>query len=186
MAHKKTTADLIDEVGQWAYRNFEHRHAAHFGMFEECGEAAHCILKRIQLIRGFENEEFFLEQLKDSFADCMIYLADFCYRRSAFFCFKRNAMTPKATIELNEDVLIGHILMTLGSFFSNVGTEEHGGTVAPAHRQVYNLIAQRMCTLMEMWATHYKFDLEVITWEIWNKVKKRDWKKNNKDGQMGS
>lgn len=177
--NKRTTSDLIQAVGEWADKNFTYR-GAHWGVLEEVGETAHCILKRAQKIRGYEVDEFFRAELRDAFADVMIYLSDFSYTRSAFFAFKRNQMT--APNHSPEELIVTNVMQAVTSIFNHVAVEESEAPFSPAQVQVYNIMIQRLCSMMELWARHYGMDLEQITWEVWDaKVSKRNWKQNPKD-----
>lgn len=195
MEHKRTTAELIELVGQWAVKNFEYRHGSHWGMMEELGEAARGVLKHIQGIRGFDVESVFEAHMKDSFADVMIYLCDFCFRRGAFFTFNRNQLSPTLTPNTPEELIATHALQCIATMMNHVTCEEGVATLqqpqrrpvyvntAVAQVQIYNLVAQRMCTIMEMWAQFYGWNLEEITWAAWDSiVSKRDWKKNRESG----
>jgi len=72
---------LQDEHFDWANHNFGGSNADHalFGMTEELGELAHAHLKQLQGIR--ENEGDFTEQAKDSVADIVIYMINYCNAR---------------------------------------------------------------------------------------------------------
>lgn len=180
MEHKRTTNDLIQAVGTWADRNFAYR-GGHWGILEEVGEAAHCILKRAQMIRGFEDEPFFRDHLKDCFADAMIYLADYSYTHRAFFAFNRNQTTGvlrqaiDAAPAYPEEKIVMSVLITIVSMMTYAAGEAE--ELPPIEIQVYNMLCQRLCTQMELWAHYHNFDLEAITWETWDSiVSKRDWK----------
>lgn len=44
------------------------------GVMEELGELAHCLLKRAQGIRGYDNPDKFRAESRDAIGDCLIYL----------------------------------------------------------------------------------------------------------------
>lgn len=168
--------DLIHEVGRWSKYNFSHRRAAHLGIVEEIGEATHCVLKRIQGIRGFDKEEFFLKEFGDALADTIIYLADWCSDRNAFFAFGRNMHSvAKLTVD-DQNRILTHLLQA-GAVICQQADRE------PAELRVidesdYNMVAQRICTGLEMWAQVYDLDLRLIVAHTWAKVSQRDWTKN--------
>lgn len=67
---------LSKAIGAWAALNFD-VHAPDLGLVEEIGEATHCILKRIQGIRGFDKIEHFKTELTDAIADAAVYTLHF-------------------------------------------------------------------------------------------------------------
>jgi NTP pyrophosphatase (non-canonical NTP hydrolase) len=168
---------LIEQVGEWAARNFKD-HAPDWGIVEEIGEAAHCVLKHRQKIRGFDSEVYFREKFGDALADAIIYLAHYCFMHKTFFKFNRNLVaTPEAT---DERRIVCHLLQTAGAMFAyaEVGNDEPEGI---AEQQVYNLMAQRMASGLEYWAILHGMDLVLIVAATWTKkVSKRDWNKNPK------
>lgn len=166
---------LIQQVGQWSDKNFRDLRGAEWGVGEEIGEACHCILKHRQKIRGFDKEEYFLEQFTDSLADTMIYLADWCYLRNTFFKLGRNQMV--APVHADERTVIIHLLQGAAQMF-NFPEVFPGDIIPPAHEGPYNMIAQRICNGVECWAKIYDIDLRMAIASTWAKVGQRDWKKN--------
>lgn len=166
---------LIQQVGAWSDKNFRNLRGSEYGITEEIGEACHCFLKRRQKIRGFDNNEFFLEQFTDALADTMIYLADWCYLRNSFFKLGRNQMI--APVHAEERVIIIHLLQGAAQMF-NFPEILPGDVIPPAHVGPYNMVAQRICNGVECWAKLYDIDLRLAIASTWAKVGKRDWKMN--------
>ena len=70
--------ELTPQIGAWADQQFD-ASDARLGVVEETGEVTHCILKRMQRIRGFDNVEHFITKLADGLADTLVYLAHVCW-----------------------------------------------------------------------------------------------------------
>lgn len=169
---------LIQQVGLWADKNFRKNRGDDWGIVEEIGEAAHCVLKRRQKIRGFEVEEFFLEKFTDSLADIMIYLADWCYIHRAFFKLGRNQihdLHPNAT---DERKIVVHLLQGASQMFSFPEVFP-GEKPSKDYEGLFNMAAQRICNGVECWAYLYNIDLRLTVAATWaEKVSKRDWVAN--------
>ncbi len=166
-------SELIQAVGEWSVRNFRDRRAPEFGIVEEIGEAAHCVLKRFQKIRGFEEEEFFLAEFTDALADTIIYLCDWCFSHQAFFKFGRNHLPVEST-EHNERRVIMHLLQVAAGLmaYTEVETERK---ITATEEATYCMLAQRVATGLEFWAEIYKVDLRLSVAATWAKVSQRDW-----------
>lgn len=169
-------SELIQAVGEWSVRNFRDRRAPEFGIVEEIGEASHCVLKRYQKIRGFENEEFFLAEFTDALADIIIYLCDWCFSHQAFFKFGRNHLPVEKT-DHNERRVIMHLLQVAAGLmaYTEVETDRK---ITPAEEATYCMLAQRVATGVEFWGEIYKVDVKLAVSATWAKVNQRDWEKN--------
>ena len=166
-------SELVQAVGEWSVRNFRDRRAPEFGIVEEIGEATHCVLKRFQKIRGFENEEFFLTEFTDALADTVIYLCDWCYSHQAFFKFGRNHVAVEST-EHNERRVIMHLLQVAAGLMAYTEVESER-KITPTEEATYCMLAQRVATGLEFWAEIYKIDLRLAVAGTWAKVVRRDW-----------
>jgi hypothetical protein len=168
--------ELIHVVGRWSKYNFSHRRAPHLGVVEEIGEATRCVLKRIQGIRGFDKEDFFMAQFSDALADTIIYLADWCSERNAFFMFGRNMHLPaKLTID-DQNRILTHLLQASAVMTQQADREP--AELRAIDESDYNMVAQRICTGLEMWGQVYDIDLRLTVAVTWAKVSQRDWTKH--------
>lgn len=180
MAFKKpptNEVELIQQVGMWSKYNFSHRRAPHFGIVEEVGEAAHCVLKRIQEIRGFNKYDFFIKEFSDALADAIIYLADWCFDHNSFFNFGRNLHIPRKLTTEDQNRILCHILQATAVILQHADREP-SFPFSVVNESDYNMVAQRICTGIEMWAQVYDIDLRLIVANTWAKVSQRDWTKN--------
>jgi hypothetical protein len=169
---------LIHAVGSWSVRNFDTRRAADFGVLEEIGEATHCVLKRIQGIRGFDNEEFFLKEFGDALADIIIYLCDWCHEHNAFFKFGRNMIGQSQPLTVDDQRRIIRHLVQAADIIIAISDREPEGKFTVVDESQFNMVAQRMCSGVELWAQVYKLDLRLLVANTWLKISQRDWKKN--------
>ena len=73
-----TFRDLQEQQRPWVAHNFPGRDSYYplLGAVEEIGELAHAHLKRVQGIRGTDEEHHAAAQ--DAVADVVIFLADYC------------------------------------------------------------------------------------------------------------
>lgn len=172
----RNEVELIQEVGLWASYNFGRKRASHLGMLEEIGEATHCVLKRFQGIRGFDNHNKFIEKFSDALADTIIYLADWCCSHNSFFAFGRNMHAVAKLTEDDQNRIITHILQALSRMTTIADIEPSEFRVVD--ESDYNMVAQRVCSGVEMWAQVYDIDLRLIVADTWAKVSQRDWTKN--------
>lgn len=173
-----TETKLIHAVGTWSENNFDNKRAADFGILEEIGEATHCVLKRIQGIRGFDNEEFFLKEFGDALADIIIYLSDWCHQHNTFFKFGRNMITQSQPLTFDDQRrIIRHLLQAMDVIIS-VSDREPAGKFTVVDESQFNMVAQRLCSGVELWAEVYNLDLRLLVANTWMKISQRDWKKN--------
>ncbi len=112
MIHK-TLQQIQDEIREWADRNFKDNQskapgvtygtplgsiAPLLGIVEEVGELSHCVLKRHQGIRGYdENDKYFTER-DDALADIMVYLCDFAGREKVDLDYVLNKVWAKVQL----------------------------------------------------------------------------------------
>lgn len=168
---------LIHAVGTWSVKNFNDKRAADFGILEEIGEATHCVLKRIQGIRGFDNEEFFLKEFGDALADIIIYLSDWCHQYNAFFKFGRNLLPVHVLTVDSQRAIIRHLLQATDIIIS-ISDREPMDKFTVVDESQFNMVAQRICSGVELWAQVYKLDLRLLVANTWLKISQRDWIKN--------
>lgn len=156
---------LAVEISAWSERNFPIRESR-LGIIEEIGEAAHCLLKRKQGIRGFDNEEYFKEQLADALADTAIYALDYLGQSGDFIQYDYE--DPKA---FKPDRSTEEFIAGLSRFGADL-IEAADDYEYRAH-DVYNI----MVCLYAVGA-HNGIDFYAKLEETWAKVSKRDWVKN--------
>lgn len=166
-------SELIQAIGEWAIRNFRDKRMPELGIIEEIGEAAHCVLKRFQGIRGFENKDYFIAELTDALADTIIYLCDWCFTHNAFFKFGRNHL-PVENTEHNERRVITHLLQVSAGLMAYTETETDR-KITPAEEATYCMLAQRVATGIEFWGEIYEIDVRLAVAATWAKVSQRDW-----------
>ncbi|SRR6266404_8351637 len=166
--------ELIDQVSKWAAYNFSHKRDPAWGVVEEIGEAAHACLKKFQGIRGYDETRFHLD-FADSLGDAMIFLSDWCSLHQAYFKFNRN---EKMVMVEDHDAIMAHVLQCASAMF------RYPAMLTPTLNEgdVCSVVAQRVCTALEYWATFHKMDLKLITASVWIGVRKRDWIKFPKNG----
>ena len=155
---------LAGQIGVWADRNFDVSDPA-LGVLEELGEIAHCILKRKQGIRGFDDEAHFLAELADGIADAVIYCLHDVSLRS---------------IELDEAYLVceqpgqPYDRLLLGYLGQLAGLLLSGELNGPGGDQLHSDILTQLNAL----AAEYAIDFERKLEETWAKVSQRDWRAN--------
>lgn len=166
-------------VGHWSLRNFEHRRAPELGIVEEIGEATHCVLKRIQGIRGFEKEEFFKKEFGDALADIIIYLSDWCYTYNSFFKFGRNMHESARRMDVDDQrKILRHLLQAADKALDIADRDTNERVFSATDESTFNMVAQRICNGCELWAQVYDLDLSFLVAATWEKISQRDWKKN--------
>jgi hypothetical protein len=166
--------DLIQQVGEWADRNFYDKRWAEIGCVEEIGEGCHCVLKQFQGIRGFADKDKFTEKFSDALADIIIYLCDWCYVHQAFFKFGRNHEHISAIKPEDERRVIVHILQAAAAMMT-FPVVRPGQDVPIGESGAYNMAAQRLATGVECWAQIYELDIRLIVSKAWADVRKRNW-----------
>ena len=177
--HPVNEAELIHVVGDWAKYNFGYKRAPHIGVIEEIGEAAHCVLKKIQGIRGFDNEEYFLEKFGDAVADGMIFLADWCSEHNTYFQFGRTKPVSQDITIDDQNKIMTHLLQAAAMITLQADREPATRyDLKVVQESEFNMAAQRICTGFEMWALVYGLNLRILVAHTWAKVSQRDWKKN--------
>jgi hypothetical protein len=159
-------SELTLQVGTWADANFE-VHLPDLGFLEELGEATHCILKKAQGIRGFDAPEVFEAEFKDALADMTIYLAHWCYMNKL--------SVPDCTVFIDwkeESKVLEYLCNVASSMLAcqHNGLIDRAGTANSALLGVTSLAACYKINLME--------ECVIPTWD---KVSKRNWKKNPLD-----
>jgi hypothetical protein len=160
---------LSQEVGEWSRRNFGNKQNPYLGMVEELGELAHCLLKREQGIRGFENPEFFREEFVDALGDIGIYAANFAFNNHI------NVQWPIVGRSLPQNTqtrYIANAAYWLSQLMLTPEVEED------LKRWLHHFLVE-----MALVAKLENLELEEIVCGVWQRVKVRDWKRNRQDGE---
>jgi NTP pyrophosphatase (non-canonical NTP hydrolase) len=159
-----TNQQFVDEVGEWGKRNFDTCQNPWLGMVEEVGEIAHCLLKRQQKIRGFDQEAFFKAQLEDALGDLGIYSAHFASLNGMHLYMgqEQHASIFKGGVE--DNLIINELLYRL--------TLLHDADKKEMRQMQYSVLLRVAKTL----AYGYEIDFEKAVRGTWEKiVSKRDW-----------
>lgn len=166
----KNAREIIDEIGTWAARNWpDDKHHPDLGVVEEIGETVHCVLKRLQKIRGFDDPVYFNNEISDAFADASIYLMHYCYKNGLTLSF---LPTHKAT--MTDRQYLCDILRNLITILQYTETV----TEVEAMKQLAQFPVQRIWNIMWSWANQFGINLEDAVRTTWWKVQQRDWVKN--------
>src|SRR5690349_11211377 len=83
--------EIQAQIREWADRNFKNNTskatgaelgsvAPLLGIVEEAGELSHCVLKRHEGIRGYDDDAKYTTDRDDALADILVYLCDFAGR----------------------------------------------------------------------------------------------------------
>jgi len=163
---------VILEVREWAKRQpWQGVSDADYGVVEEVGEKVHCILKNIQGIRGFNDEAFFKEHLKDAFGDAMVYLSDWCGQRNTYY----HLPTGERTVTFRAyRPLLAKLLAALAQLVAISCTPPED-----ADPEECKVIASKVAQTLDVMALNFGFNLlEDCLYPTWDKVKQRDWAKN--------
>jgi hypothetical protein len=159
--------ELTNAVGEWSQRNFGKKQNPYMGMVEELGELAHCLLKREQGIRGFENPGFFLDQYMDALGDICIYAANFAYNE------KLKVDWPYQKLDGTSNDQIAYACFWLSQLQMLPELHEDMG------RRLFCLLG-----CIRSLARQEELNLEEVAQQTWERVSVRDWKVNSQDGNV--
>lgn len=163
----KSLQDISNEIGEWAAKNFKNVDVSDIGALEEVGEAAHCIIKRAQGIRGFDNQAFFIEQLTDALGDIGIYILHFCFVEGVEPLESYGLLEDG---EYDEKKILG-IMARSASWL--LTTEDE---------LLSNNNVNRLLAATAALGQFHGIDAEKALRDTWEKVCQRDWKENPVDG----
>lgn len=162
----KTSRELINEVGEWAEANFGHKAHPLYGIIEETGELTHCLLKRLQGIRGFDDPVKFKAEFTDALADIGIYLAHYCYLNNTSYKFIKAEVMHESWHQAPMEENIALVLSEVSRML-----------IDPMYAQVEKIACALVCI-----GAKENVDFETAVRDTWTKVvSKRDWKKNPVD-----
>lgn len=159
---------LSQEVGEWSQRNFGDKQEPYLGMVEELGELAHCLLKRRQAIRGYDNVEYFRGEFIDALGDIGIYAANFAYNN------RINVQWPMVRGSGSQETQTKYIAKACYWLSELILTPEvKEDMIRWLH---YFLLEVAVVAKLE------QLELDEVVSDVWDRVKVRDWKRNPQDG----
>lgn len=156
---------LIQEISTWSKRNFAVR-VPQLGVLEEIGETAHCLLKRGQGIRGFDNDEYFKEQLADALADTAIYLLNNMGEKGFEFEYDPDYVYGDSETDLE---LVSELAMLSANLLRDINVPD---------------MSIEILEVLKSLGSRYGIDFWQKLEETWAKVSKRDWVANPKDANL--
>jgi NTP pyrophosphatase (non-canonical NTP hydrolase) len=155
---------FIEQVGTWTNKNFTYHNPLQ-GLIEEFGEMTHCLLKRSQKIRGYDDPDKFQSEYADALSDFCIYAAHLAYLNPKVrtdYSLDTHQFYPKHQKE-TADLIVPKILRELAHL-----------TDSPIPAGQLKIVLNHVSQL----AFLEGFDLRDITFSTWEKiVSKRDWTK---------
>lgn len=179
-----TFRNLQDEQAPWVLHNFGRRPPWQplLGIAEELGELLDAISD------GGESNS--TEEIKDSIADAIIFMADFCTSQSFDLeTIYRNAL--KQHDALPSSFLSGRLMLTYytpvvygrlaHSFLKK--TQGIRGIAVEHDRDAAKHLTDLLVCLCQIGIVYKLAPLPVITREVWERVRQRDWKKNATTGE---
>ncbi len=160
------------EVYEWSVDNFGDQSYINplLGIIEEIGE----------YWETYENGD--VEDRKDAIADCLVFMADFTARKEikmslVIQCADEWNSQSFASASVQSIILVGrlchYVLKDNQGIRSDGVTQDH---LITCLGDVVHYCKSRSSLVL------YDELLEQIVLPVWNKVKKRDWKKNTQDG----
>lgn len=172
-----TITDLISQVGEWATRNFPGKAAPDLGIAEELGEAVHCVLKRFQGIRGFDDPAFFDLHFRDALGDLAIYCLHAAYEAKVLLILPETYDVSKHT----DRRYISQLSIMVGVLIGSCDADEDD-TMDSAKRTHNNETRNRHIQMVwlwaAMWAAFHGYNWMELVTDTWVGVRERDWQKN--------
>lgn len=158
---------IIRHHGKWADYNFPGKHDSLSGILEEMGEATHCLLKRFQGIRGFDEPSFFDSKFSDALADMVVFMLHHAYIHDLFLILE-----PEPHWQ--------HFLVSHPTHRSCTISFLHELACAMAESNLRSKDAYLQLLYMNVWcmAKHESMDLPVILYSTLESVWRRDWQKD--------
>lgn len=159
---------LSQEVGEWSHRNFGNKQDPYLGMIEELGELAHCLLKRWQQIRGYEDPKFFLEQFTDALGDIGIYAANFAYNNHLNIHWP---VVRGTTPQVSQTVYVAQAAFWLSHLKLTPESQDD------LRRWLHHFLLE-----IGVIAKLEQLELDEVVCGVWETVKLRDWTQDAKAG----
>jgi hypothetical protein len=134
------------------------------GMMEELGELAHCSLKRIQGIRGFDDHDFYIKNYIDAVGDIGVYASNYAVVHSIHMEWPENRDYELHTSDL---------CYAMASYWLSTMMI----TTDAADKRLYHFLAY-----VDALARKEGTTLAAATTKTWEQVKERNWVKNKEAG----
>lgn len=165
---------IASEINEWAIKNFT-VHIPALGILEEIGEITHCVLKRYQGIRGFDDLTHFKNELFDAIADAGVYTLHSMAMKGILvneigFVPYFNPQDDNPRDQERAEHMLSHITAPAGRILDGYKSMVGGGC---AHMVQIERLAS--------FAATYKIDFVEAVAFTWANVQKRDWVKNKTD-----
>ena len=174
MTESRTFSQLVKEVGEWSERNFGDQDglnevAPFLGVVEE-------LLFELQNFpEGWPNlRSYHLIEFEDVIADSLIFLADFFYR------YKYETSGLYLGTKYEGDMCQEYLYKSVGIAARSVLKRRQGirdindADVVKSLKDLFHCI----CSYYQSSKPTSSPDIQDLVWSTWEKVKKRDWKKN--------
>lgn len=162
-----TLKDLQTSLYHWQHYNFgpQNNDRLLLGINEEIGELCHCVLKKMQGIRGTPAEHN--NNMKDAIGDIMIYTLNYL---SGLKIDMPNFVPNEAQPTNDEDKIIKatFVIVRCGAKMTEA---KHAGEAA-----------RKLIAALNYFCALHHWKLEAILRETWKEVGKRDWKRYPETG----
>jgi NTP pyrophosphatase (non-canonical NTP hydrolase) len=173
-----TFRNLQDEQAPWVLHNFGKRPPWQplLGIAEELGEL------QIALENGFDELGVRREEIKDSIADTIIFMADFCTSQ-AFDLETIFRSSLKSGLPSTHHAT--KMLISYGRLAHSFLKKEQGirGLAVEHDRDAALRMTEIIVGLRAICKVYALGDLHTMTREVWEWVRQRDWKKNAATGE---
>lgn len=170
--------ELVQDIGTWASSNFK-IHVPKLGVCEEVGEMIHCVIKRMQGIRGFDKPEHFKKEFGDAIADAGVYLCHEMYMAGIKFVDDpHDSQYVKAfDLDLQFD---GEATDFFAGLYEDAAWLLQGQDYNAQSVEIHDAILQKLVAAARIEGMDFMEQLE----ETWAKVSKRDWVANPQDAHV--
>ncbi len=178
----KELQQLQTEQAEWSDRNFgidRDPSQSLLGMTEELGELGDALNSAFSCMGGDRSIDLIWKDIKDAIADLVIFSLDYCnlkgwnmadvFPSAMYFNRPPNIEVRYRDLASACGRAAHHHLKLVQGIRGTPEEHEKGGREAMAE---VLFSASRLCTLL-------KLDFSKTVWEVWETVRKRDWKKDS-------
>lgn len=178
---------IQSEQVEWVNKNFSDRQDWNpaLGLIEELGELAHAVLKDVQNVR-IDQDHF--EGRKDSVGDIMIYMSDFCTAMGIGLASVVEADQKNTTFIVGAEYLkifdLNKCLSAILVRYTQIINRDDNTT--DGYLKLRLLLFQeigRFVNELRAYCMSANIDFFLTVEKTWDKVKLRDWTKNNRSGE---